>query len=497
MAPTQTGNEVTVLMAGMLEKQSRWRKDWNYRFCVVRPRSLDYFLEPPAVMEEDQSQEQRRGRICLSSGAFAVEAEVGRPFCISVGGELLSCSTAAEQRRWLEIIGQACSTLQNEEGPNTLRRRCRSDSGHSISEEPRLMIMAPEESPHALDWRKQHSVWLPTPKSEVTLLIVEGSSATSHCRLPLYDTQVSDTTFGLTTFGGDALNLRLAVRIHSSECCSPLTRKPLPNGQVRPADSRDGGSFESLTQQAPTACFILGIAAMAAGLTTTWVFFFVIAVLLREIAHGGSDEETTTTPGKLVTFTVREISDCPKVATPPLAPAQPSPSRFVPLSPEMPIACATPVPLPLEIPSSDPTWVGKWKLDRARSQVYEPIMSDMGVNYMIRKVMDAKTSFLTLSQTDSQIVILLQMGISVEETIPLDGSWASKAVPPMSKMSGEARWRLSKKSSREIEMYTEFPAGWGTLTDTLTVAEDGQSFARRIARSDTLYITRYFTRCTE
>merc|ERR1711862_163435 len=121
----------------------------------------------------------------------------------------------------------------------------------------------------------------------------------------------------------------------------------------------------------------------------------------------------------------------------------------------------------------------------------------MGVNYLIRKAMDAKTSFLTLSLNSTQVVILLQMGISVEETIPLDGSWASMAVPPMSKMSGEAKWCLRKNSDRELEMYTEFPAGWGTLTDTLTVSEDGQSFARRIARSESLFITRYFTRVIE
>merc|ERR1719221_205787 len=151
-------------------------------------------------------------------------------------------------------------------------------------------------------------------------------------------------------------------------------------------------------------------------------------------------------------------------------------------------------PLSASAPSapSEPQWVGSWKLDKARSDKYEPVFADMGVNVLIRKMADAQTSIMDISKSDTHITLLLKSVVSFEESMPLDGSWMSKPVPRGSKMRGMCRCRLTKYTDSEVEMYTEFPEGWGELRDTLTVADDGQSFSRRIARSDTLAITRYF-----
>jgi len=482
-----------VLLAGMLEKRGRWRKEWNYRFCVVRKKSIDYFMEPPAVMEEDQSQEIRRGSIPLQGSAVA-EGEPGRPFCISVGGELLSCATQAEQHRWLETIGAAAAALQAEEGGCVTStgslRFARSRSGSSNVEEPRLLLLAPEEAPRQLSWREPCTVLLPSNASEVTLVLFESSTGSGNAmvRLPLFNTAVSDTSFNLQTFASEPAGLRLCVRVHNTEPCA-----------AKASGKSGSGLLSALLPGGATSCLGLALACLAAGGSSACTFFVVLALILMHVAPS---DGAGSANAKRVTFSAREIaSGASKQAQASIGAATPStrtPATSAPPSSAVgPAAALSSVPRPLGGDGARPLWMGKWKLDKARSEVYEPIMSDMGVHYFIRKAMDAKTSFLTMKTSDTHVLILLQMGISVEESIPLDGSWASKAVPPMSKMSGEARWRLTKNSAKELEMYTEFPSGWGSLRDTLTVSEDGSTFARKIARSESLYITRYFMRVPE
>lgn len=140
----------------------------------------------------------------------------------------------------------------------------------------------------------------------------------------------------------------------------------------------------------------------------------------------------------------------------------------------------------------EPRWAGTWRLDKARSELYESVMADMSVNWCIRKAMDAKVSRLIISRTATHLTLQVKSLVNLEDSVPLDGSWIEKPVPTGSKMKGIARLRMTKHSASELEMLTEFPGGWGSLRDTLTVAEDGRSFSRRIARSDTLFITRYF-----
>ena len=72
----------SVILAGTLEKKSLWRKEWNERFCVVRRTCIDYFLETPAIVDDESSASSKRGTISLfdayGRGAVAVE-EPSRP----------------------------------------------------------------------------------------------------------------------------------------------------------------------------------------------------------------------------------------------------------------------------------------------------------------------------------------------------------------------------------------------------------------------------------
>lgn len=141
--------------------------------------------------------------------------------------------------------------------------------------------------------------------------------------------------------------------------------------------------------------------------------------------------------------------------------------------------------------SAAPRWVGRWKLDKTCSQLYAPILEDMGVHYLIRKAADAANSILTITTDQRNVNIHLKIWVSVEDCIPLDGGWTSKPVPPGAKMKGECRVRLTKNTDTELEMYTEFPPGFGDLRDTLTVHADGQSFTRVVVRGN-LSVTRVF-----
>merc|ERR1719188_1200454 len=99
-------------LAGMLEKQKRWRKEWCYRFFILRSNRIDYFLKPPAIVDEEDTSDPPRGSIHLHRGVwFSALEEPGRPYCVRVGEELLSCNSRAEQQRWLEAVETISSSL--------------------------------------------------------------------------------------------------------------------------------------------------------------------------------------------------------------------------------------------------------------------------------------------------------------------------------------------------------------------------------------------------
>ncbi|CAE7648914.1 unnamed protein product [Symbiodinium pilosum] len=106
----------------------------------------------------------------------------------------------------------------------------------------------------------------------------------------------------------------------------------------------------------------------------------------------------------------------------------------------------------------------------------------MGVNYLIRKAADAKTSVLIISKSATHVNFVVKNLVTVEDVLPVDGAWVPKPVPPAGRMRGEMRLRLTKSTENELEMVTEFPPGEGSLCDTLVVDPDGNSFSRRVVR---------------
>eukprot|EP00747_Dinoflagellata_sp_TGD_P076390 gnl/TRDRNA2_/TRDRNA2_159131_c1_seq2.p1 gnl/TRDRNA2_/TRDRNA2_159131_c1~~gnl/TRDRNA2_/TRDRNA2_159131_c1_seq2.p1 ORF type:complete len:107 (+),score=19.03 gnl/TRDRNA2_/TRDRNA2_159131_c1_seq2:45-365(+) len=96
---------------------------------------------------------------------------------------------------------------------------------------------------------------------------------------------------------------------------------------------------------------------------------------------------------------------------------------------------------------------------------------------------------------------LMLWAVSVEDQFRLDGSWEEKPMPAGSRFKGTCRVRLAKNTLNELEICTEFPENNGSLRDTLTVAENGESFTRVVVRYDPprladgeIMVTRVFRR---
>ena len=101
---------------------------------------------------------------------------------------------------------------------------------------------------------------------------------------------------------------------------------------------------------------------------------------------------------------------------------------------------------------ASPRWVGRWKLDRACSEKYEPILADLGVGFIFRKAVDTAKTTLTISTTATHMNFNLQLwAFNIEEEFPLDGSWDVKPVPRSKKRrrrSPSQQGRGSNKSAR-------------------------------------------------
>lgn len=440
------------MLAGTLEKRARWRKEWRSRFCVMRHDRIDYYLQTPAIVD-DGNCEQARGSISLYDAA-AVE-EPGRPHCIRVGDVLLSCRSHAEQQRWLSTILGA--TNQN---PSSSARPQR----HSISdgpEEPPLLLLLPDGLHQTLPWHEATTVAFPAGEVAVTVLFLDasgssgssGSSAESHsaralCRLRLSDIFTSEATFPVEPL----------MPLREGMCRSATYGRAL---RIRVHANKLPGTLASrspLFSPAPI-CLCAALAFLTAGSLAFGKLLVLVGLFLLITQHWWS----RTPHQRRLTFSVERLeSNAPLVQA----------------------------PLGL---SSVPLWVGRWRLDKACSEKYEPILIDMGVNYLLRKAADAVKSALIISVTSSHVTIHVKTLVAVEDCIPLDGSWTTKPVPPGGRMKGQLRVRLTKVNTSELEMYSEFPDGEGDLRDTLTVHQDGNSFTRKVVRGE-LSVTRVFRR---
>lgn len=439
-------------LAGMLWKRSHWRKEWSLRFFMMQKDRIDYYLQPPAIVDEANS-EPRRGHIPLA--VACAHEETCHPFCISIGGELLSCQSAAEQQRWLETINTAVRVLQQSQSVKQV-----SASQQTMLMNAQLLLLPHDATtPTYMKWHQPSTMLLPSRNSIATLLFMglgeKGSGsggsggtdsqtlcsgASAICRLSFEGARGIDNMFQvqpLTSSLGDA-NLRLCVHILSNQI---LTVWP--------------------EQQQCSIC--AGVCVIALGMVLAGAVCTALATLL--LMTVALLARTWTDPPlrkRQVTFSLEELET-----------HTPSPKTSI----------SSPVP----------KWVGKWRLDKSCSELYEPILADLGVKWVLRKAADAANSILTIRVSEKDVFVHVKIWVSIEDQIPLDGSWTAKPVPKGSPMKGTCRVCLTKNTMTELEMLTEFPDGNGTLRDTLTMSEDGNSFTRVVVRG-ALSVSRVFRR---
>lgn len=461
-------------IAGMLEKQSRWRKEWCERFFVLEEDFINYFVSPPAILSDDSLRDEIRGRIPLAGVMAEPLQEPGRPYCIRLGRDIVSCKTEPEQQKWLQAIraaahveatcraGSFASTADHEvarslNGNAHQGRDPRERSGQQAE----LILLNPEGTQKVLQWREPATVQLSS--SRPAMLLVLDQSAPS-----------KDRPFGPT---------QALCRLAADRCVPGCHNFP-----VEPLGRSASGALECQALRVEILSSSMLHAEMwrssassfgavgAACLLIWWYSAFVYAVAgLPLILYSLQSLQRA----QHVTFKAEQLVRAERGSR-----EVPSPAR----SPSNNGA----------VREAAPRWSGTWILDKSCSEKYEPILKDMGVNYLIRKAADAKTSVLVISKSATHVNFVVKNLVTVEDLLPVDGAWVPKPVPPAGRMRGEMRLRLTKSTENELEMVTEFPPGEGGLCDTLVVDDDGNSFSRRVVRKRSdgtqLECTRVFRR---
>jgi len=443
------------MLAGTLEKRARWRREWRSRFCVLREDRIDYFLQPPAILDDELASDEVRGSISLH-GAIPTQ-EPGRAHCLRVGGVLLSCANHAEQQRWLSAILEAASKSIPDQQPSLARQF--SDE----LEEPPLLLIPSTGPMREVSWHERQRVECPAAESTVNILLLDSSGSSfsaggSFC----------------STGGGGPASVAAGDSGGARACCQmPLfmARCGKVDFPVKPLIPGSGLEQHRLFVHVHVNEFVDTRLSLLRS-----PICIMLCVVLALLASGSAELSMVATAMTLVLF----------VMGPDRAPRK----RQVEFSVERLDTRAATAPAMLT-DLQNPKWVGRWRLDKSCSEKYEPILADMGVNYVLRKAADSIKSGLVISLSESHVTILVKTLVTVEDNIPRDGSWTTKPVPPGSRMKGELRVRLTKASESELEMYTVFPEG--DLRDTLLVHEDGNSFTRTVVRGE-LSVTRVFRR---
>jgi len=218
-----------------LEKQSRWRKEWSERFFVMDEDCIRYFVSPPAFLED--TAEESRGTLYLAGLVAEAAQDAGRPYCIRLGRDLLSCKTEPEQRRWLQAINAAAGAgdTQHTGREPVLQRK---SSVSSADKEPNLFLVHPDGHHQVVSWRQPVSVHL-APSSCALMLIldasIENSSSASQalCRLPLSKYQPgTSASFPVEFLGGESMERLLRVQVLESSLLSYTEFLPLILGIV-------------------------------------------------------------------------------------------------------------------------------------------------------------------------------------------------------------------------------------------------------------------------
>jgi len=140
-----------------------------------------------------------------------------------------------------------------------------------------------------------------------------------------------------------------------------------------------------------------------------------------------------------------------------------------------------------------PLWVGSWRLDKSCSDPYEPILAELGITYLLRKAIDAKTSTLKIERNVDSVAVAVTNLVTVVDVLPLDGTHILRPVPPGAKVKGTMKVRLVRHSTTELVLGSELPDGGGELLDTTTVMDGGAWLTRRTQMGQT-EVTRVFRR---
>jgi len=453
-------------IAGMLEKQSRWRKEWCERFFVLEEDFINYFVSPPAILSDDSLRDEIRGRIPLAGVMAEPLQEPGRPYCIRLGRDIVSCKTEPEQQKWLQAIRAAahveatCRTgsfasTADHEVPRSLngsaheRRKPRECSGQQAE----LILLNPEGTQKVLQWLEPATVQLSSSRPALLLVLDQPFGQTrALCRLAADRCVPGCHNFPVEPLGRSA----------SSDAGECTLRVEILSSSILHAE---------LWRSSASSFGALG----AACLLIWWYSAFVYAVAGLPLMFYSLQ---SLQRAQHVTFKAEQLVRAERGSR-----EVPSPAR-------------SPSNTALREPA--PRWSGTWILDKSCSEKYEPILKDMGVNYLIRKAADAKTSVLVISKSATHVNFVVKNLVTVEDLLPVDGAWVPKPVPPAGRMRGEMRLRLTKSTENELEMVTEFPPGEGGLCDTLVVDGDGNSFSRRVVRKRSdgtqLECTRVFRR---
>jgi len=143
--------------------------------------------------------------------------------------------------------------------------------------------------------------------------------------------------------------------------------------------------------------------------------------------------------------------------------------------------------------NTEPLWIGRWKLDKSCSDPYEPILAELGITYLLRKAIDAKTSTLQIECKDSAVVLTVTNLVTVVDVLPMDGSHILRPVPPGAKVKGTMKVRLVSHTPTELVLSSELPEGEGELVDVTTIHEGGAWLSRRTKLGQT-EVTRVFRR---
>lgn len=342
-----------------------------------------------------------------------------------MGPDLLSCKTLADQQRWLEAITTACARIAD------AARAQPEAEARPLPSVTKLLLLPAQGAPMPLEWKREYSLPL-LPAVPLLLMDTERGGAYGLALLEVPE-RPGATSLPLKSLqeARPEMPWELRVQVHRWEPVQDLL-------YLRPL--------------LPTlGCLALAIALLLAGL---WK-----CALLALCASGGLScrIRQASPPKQAIAFSVEGLEPVEDVSKDDIS--------------------------PLVKPSTAPRWLGKWQLDKSCSQPYEPILADLTVNFVLRKAADAANSVLTLSMDDTAVTVHVKIFVSVEDTLPLDGSWTEKPVPPGAKIKGMSRVRITKLTETEFEFLTEFPGNHGTLLDSLVVSEDGQSFVRVVTRN--------------